>query len=92
MHAKKGGYAVQRLYRREGRHPTKVATLVRLGKQKRRKEDAQRQLAALLPRSRRGFTVIFPLASVLWGTGSGHTGVGFGEPLQRCALASRWLG
>ena len=27
MNAKKGGYAVQRLYRREGRHPTEIATL-----------------------------------------------------------------
>jgi hypothetical protein len=57
MNAKKGGYAVQRLYRREGRHPTEIATLVRLGKQKRRKEDAQRQLAGLPPRPRWGFTV-----------------------------------
>jgi len=57
MNAKTGGYAVQLLYRREGRHPTEIATLIRLKKQKRRKEDAQRQLAGLPPRARRGFIV-----------------------------------
>jgi len=57
MLAMRGGHGVQRLYRREGRNPTEIATLVRLAKQKRRKEDAQRQLSGLPPRPRRGFIV-----------------------------------
>jgi len=56
MNAKNGGYAVQRLYRREGRNPTEIATLVRVAKQRRLKEDVQRQLAGMPPRPRGGFT------------------------------------
>jgi hypothetical protein len=41
MHAKRGGLAVQRRYRIEGRHPTEHATKARLSKQK-RKNAAQR--------------------------------------------------
>jgi hypothetical protein len=33
MHAKQGGYAVQRRYRAEGRNPAQKATVVRLAKQ-----------------------------------------------------------
>ena len=36
MRAKRGGLAVQRKYRLEGRHPTKKATQVRLAKQRRK--------------------------------------------------------
>jgi hypothetical protein len=57
MNAKKGGYAVQRRYRAEGRNPTESATYARLAKQKRHKEDLRRKQAGLPPRSRRGFTV-----------------------------------
>ena len=38
MHSKKGGKAVQRKYRAEGRHPTKFATRVRVLKQDRAKK------------------------------------------------------
>ena len=37
MHAKRGGLAVQRKYRLEGRHPTEKATQVRLAKQRLKK-------------------------------------------------------
>jgi hypothetical protein len=41
MHAKRGGLAVQGVYRIEGRHPTERATKARLSQQK-RKNAAQR--------------------------------------------------
>src|SRR5215472_6103871 len=37
MHSKKGGKAVQRKYQAEGRHPTKIATRIRMLKQARAK-------------------------------------------------------
>ena len=40
MAAKKGGYAVQRKYRMEGRQPTEYANLVRVLKQKAKKRAA----------------------------------------------------
>jgi hypothetical protein len=41
MHAKQGGLAVQRKYRIEGRHPTRIATQIRLARQKRKAADAR---------------------------------------------------
>jgi hypothetical protein len=38
MHSRKGGIAVQRKYRAEGRHPTKIATRIRMLKQARAKK------------------------------------------------------
>lgn len=46
MQAKRGGKAVQRKYRREGRHPTQAATLARYWKRKagqRAKAEAERR-------------------------------------------------
>lgn len=40
MRAKKGGYAVQRRYRLEGRHPTARATLCRVVKQRAKRRAA----------------------------------------------------
>ena len=45
MHAKRGGYAVQRKYWLEGRHPTEKATHVRLLRQKARKTQQAQVLA-----------------------------------------------
>jgi hypothetical protein len=39
MHAKRGGLAVQRKYRIQGKHPTQRATEVRLFKQKKKKAE-----------------------------------------------------
>jgi hypothetical protein len=52
MNAKKGGYAVQRKYLLEGRHPTEKATQARLAALKARKEAAERQRLGLPPPSR----------------------------------------
>jgi hypothetical protein len=41
MLAKRGGLAVQRKYRQEGRHPTQRATEVRLAKQRRKEASDQ---------------------------------------------------
>jgi hypothetical protein len=52
MHAKRGGYAVQRRYQAEGRHPTAYATLTRVNKQKakrRAEEQAQERKRLGLP-------------------------------------------
>jgi hypothetical protein len=52
MRAKKGGYAVQRRYRMEGRHPTAHATRCRVMKQaanKRAEEDAKWRKSMGLP-------------------------------------------
>jgi hypothetical protein len=58
MNAKKGGYAVQRSYRAEGRHPTEKATHARLADLKIRKEAERRKRMGLPDqRSRHGFTV-----------------------------------
>ena len=57
MNAKKGGYAVQRKYRAEGRHPTEIATQVHRTKTRMRREDKQRKQLDLPPRARHGFTV-----------------------------------
>lgn len=57
MNAKKGGYAVQRRYRAEGRHPTAKATHTRLADLKNRKEAECRERLGLPPVSRHGFTV-----------------------------------
>src|SRR5713226_9727255 len=43
MNAKKGGYAVQRKYRAEGRHPTEKATQARLADLKVHKEAERRK-------------------------------------------------
>ncbi len=45
MNAKKGGYAVQRRYRHEGRHPTAKATQVRLSRQRIQKQREARRTA-----------------------------------------------
>src|SRR5690349_8282624 len=52
MNAKKGGYAVQRLYRHEGRNPTEAATYEHQFRAKLRREDARRKRLGLPPRSR----------------------------------------
>jgi len=41
MHAKQGGLAVQRKYRIEGRHPTKLATEIRVARQRRKTAEAR---------------------------------------------------
>jgi hypothetical protein len=57
MHAKRGGLAVQRMYRREGRNPTEAATYERLFKAKLRREAERRKALGLPPTSRHGFTL-----------------------------------
>jgi hypothetical protein len=57
MNAKKGGYAVQRKYRAEGRHPTEKATYARLAALNVRREAERRKRLGLPPASRHGFTV-----------------------------------
>ena len=58
MLAKRGGLAVQRLYRREGRdNPIELAHLVRRNNARMRREAKERERLGLLPRSRHGFTV-----------------------------------
>jgi hypothetical protein len=57
MNAKKGGYAVQRRYRAEGRHPTEKATQARLADLKVRKEAERRKRLGLPPPARYGFTL-----------------------------------
>ena len=57
MLAKRGGKAVQRRYRAEGRHPTEKATHARLSALKIRKQAARRKRLGLLPQARHGFTV-----------------------------------
>jgi hypothetical protein len=57
MRAKKGGYAVQRRYRMEGRNPTETATQVHRANARMRKEAERRKRAGLSPRARHGFTV-----------------------------------
>jgi hypothetical protein len=52
MHAKRGGFAVQRRYRAEGRNPTQKATRVRLFQQKAEKARRERT-RALQERKRR---------------------------------------
>lgn len=56
MQAKKGGYAVQRRYRMEGRHPTQAATQVHRANARIRKDVEERKRLGLPPRSRHGFT------------------------------------
>ena len=57
MRAKKGGYAVQRRYRMEGRDPTELATLVHRNNARMRRDAQERQRKGLPPRSRHWFTV-----------------------------------
>jgi hypothetical protein len=57
MLAKRGGRAVQRKYRREGRHPTEKATWARIADLKIRKEAKRREALGLPPASRHGFTL-----------------------------------
>jgi hypothetical protein len=57
MNAKKGGYAVQRQYRHEGRHPTEIATQVHRANARMLKDSAQRERLGLPPRPRHGFTM-----------------------------------
>lgn len=57
MAAKKGGYAVQRRYRVEGRHPTAKATQVRLAYCRAKKEAERRKALGLPPVSRHAFTL-----------------------------------
>jgi hypothetical protein len=60
MRAKKGGYAVQRRFRREGRNPTARAThmskWVRKARKRRQKEAEERARLGLPEPSRHGFT------------------------------------
>src|SRR5262245_21839979 len=49
MNAKKGGYTVQRMYRREGRHPTEAATHEHQFRAKLRQEEARRKRLGLPP-------------------------------------------
>jgi hypothetical protein len=55
MNAKKGGYAVQRRYRAEGRDPTRKATHVRLAKLKAKAAAERRREVGLPPPSRHRF-------------------------------------
>ena len=57
MRAMKGGYAVQRRYRLEGRRPTEIATQVHRANARARKDAKDRERRGLPPRSRHGFTV-----------------------------------
>ena len=55
MNGKKGGYAVQRMYRCEGRNPTEKATSVRVIKQKLEREAERREQMGLPPKVRHAF-------------------------------------
>ena len=55
MNGKKGGYAVQRMYRCEGRNPTQKATSVRVNKQKLQREAKRRERIGLPPKARHAF-------------------------------------
>jgi hypothetical protein len=55
--AKKGGYAVQRRYRMEGRHPTELATQVHRNNARMRRDAERRKRLGLPPRSRHWFTL-----------------------------------
>jgi hypothetical protein len=57
MLARRGGKAVQRRYRHEGRHPTETATQVHGANARMRQDAERRKHAGLPPRSRHGFTV-----------------------------------
>lgn len=57
MLAKRGGKAVQRMYRREGRNPTELATQVHRNNARMRQDADGRIRAGLPPRARHGFTV-----------------------------------
>ena len=58
MRAIRGGLAVQRLYRREGRdNPIELAHLVRKNNARMRREAKERERLGLPPRARHGFTV-----------------------------------
>ena len=57
MLAMKGGYAVQRRYRLEGRRPTEIATQVHRANARTRRDAKERERLGLPPRSRHGFTV-----------------------------------
>jgi len=57
MLAKRGGKAVQRKYRHEGRRPTEIATQVRRADARMRKDSEERKRQGLPPRSSHGFTV-----------------------------------
>ena len=57
MNAKKGGYTAQRLYRRQGRNPTELATLVHQNNARMRWDTKQRERLGLPPRARHWFTV-----------------------------------
>jgi hypothetical protein len=57
MHAKRGGYAVQRRYRMEDRHPTEIATQAHRANARLRGDAERRRCAGLPPRARHGFTV-----------------------------------
>jgi len=57
VNATKGGYAVQRKYRAEGRHPTEKATHARLADLKVRKEAERRKRLGLPPPARHGSTL-----------------------------------
>src|SRR5262249_47008734 len=57
MLAKRGGYAVQRMYRQEGLRPTAIATLIHRNNARMRRDAEQRKRAGLPPRARRGFTL-----------------------------------
>jgi hypothetical protein len=57
MLAQRGGRAVQRKYRLEGRNPTEAATWARLADLKLRKDAEHRKRLGLPPKARHGFTV-----------------------------------
>lgn len=61
MHAKRGGYAVQRRYRDESRNPTARAThmskCIRLSRKKRQEEAAERRRSGIPDPPRRGFAI-----------------------------------
>jgi hypothetical protein len=55
MNAKKGGYAVQRKYQHEGRHPTEKATRARVTGLKLKREAEKRRKLGLPPASQHWF-------------------------------------
>ena len=55
MRAKKGGYAVQRRYRMEGRHPTETATQAHRANARIRREAKRRERLGLPPKVRHWF-------------------------------------
>lgn len=58
MRAKKGGYAVQRRYRMEGRRPTEVATQAHRANARMRQDAERRRRLGLPPRVRHWFLPI----------------------------------